>query len=184
MLLTDSSRYGCTSLSYHWSLCLCRLSAVKFALPLILLTADHRHICISVVHVQLWAPPDKPGVDHSLEMIRRKSKERRGGPAVENGVCFLPQYPSSMRFFPSLYVSPVGQPDELHRRSGCGRCLPDWVASLRKETVPAELFIDSIEMCLWSGASLSHPSGAYLSVISADRAQTPVVFLSAIVITL
>lgn len=31
---------------------------------------------------------------------------------------------------------------------------------------------------------VSHPSGAYLSVISADRAQTQVVFLSAIVITL
>lgn len=50
MLLTDSSRYGCTSLSYRWSLCLCTLSAVKFTLPLILLTTDHCHICVSVTH--------------------------------------------------------------------------------------------------------------------------------------
>lgn len=50
MLLTDSSRYGCTSLSYRWSLCLCTLSAAKFALALILLTMDHWHICISVTH--------------------------------------------------------------------------------------------------------------------------------------
>lgn len=55
MLLTDSSRYGCTSLSYRWSLCLRALSAVKRAHPFD--CGSHLHQCQTL---QLWALPDKP----------------------------------------------------------------------------------------------------------------------------
>lgn len=107
MLLTDSSRYGCTSLSYRWSLCLCTLSAAKFSLPLILLTAELWHICVSVTRFS----PEWILIGVRLIRVLKFQGNRRALKKVKIVVwCgggkwwkafFLPQYPKLLLFFPT-----------------------------------------------------------------------------------
>lgn len=113
MLLTDSSRYGCTSLSYRWSLCLCARSAVKFALPLILLSEDHWHICIGVTRFSSECFSISWGLIRVLKLHRvtegLAESQARGACAME----------SRARFFRSIRncFPPPPSPTCLSRRT-------------------------------------------------------------------
>ncbi|MEQ2233219.1 hypothetical protein ILYODFUR_019742 [Ilyodon furcidens] len=77
-------------------------SAVKFALLLILLTADHGHICISVAHFWVWAHLNKPGVDHSFD--RFAESQKNSGWAIGRNASVISAAVSNIDAFFLLYM--------------------------------------------------------------------------------